>query len=145
MKRLKSCLVMSQDVITQHEIAQMLSDLGIEVIYYAASLEETLAITAERQPTHAFLDLEFETSFSDSFIMHMKQISRTKITLINRLGTNNSGKFKLDVKDNISLLKKPVTITLLNDIVHPDLSFGALLAEAESQLKEEGYWQSMSV
>ncbi|MDZ7807430.1 MAG: hypothetical protein U5K71_09985 [Gracilimonas sp.] len=144
MKRLKSCLVMSKDVITQHEIAQMLSDLGIEVIYYAESLEETLKITAEHQPTHAFLDLEFETSFSDSFITQMSQVSRTKITLIKKRGTSNSGELKLNIKGNVTILEKPVTITLLNDIVHPEFSFGALLAEAESQLKEEGYWQSMT-
>lgn len=145
MKRLKSCLVMSKDVITQHEIAQMLSDLGIEVIYYAESLEQTLAITAEHQPTHAFLDLEFETSFSNTFILQMNRISRTRITLIKRQGTSNSVELKLDMKEKLNILKKPVTITILNDIVHPNLSFGALLAEAESQLKEEGYWQSMSV
>lgn len=136
---------MSKDVITQHEIAQMISDLGIELIYHAGSLEETLAVIAEKQPTHAFLDLEYESSITESFIIQMKQISRTKLTLINKRGTNKIGEFKFDAKNNISLLKKPVTITLLNDIIHPDLSFGALLAEAESQLKEEGYWQSMSV
>lgn len=144
MKRLKSCLVMSKDVITQHEIAHMLSDLGIEIIYYAASLEETLAIISEQQPTHAFLDLEFETSIPDSIVEQMSTISRTRITLIKKRGTRNSGNLKLEMKGNITILEKPVTITLLNDIVHPDLSFGALLREAESQLKEEGYWQSMS-
>ncbi|HKK24807.1 MAG TPA: hypothetical protein VJ941_04230 [Gracilimonas sp.] len=144
MKRLKSCLVMSKDVITQHEIAHMLSDLGIEIIYYAASLEEALGIIAEQQPTHAFLDLEFETSFPDSIVEQMSTISRTRITLIKKRGTRNSGSLKLEMKGNITILEKPVTITLLNDIVHPDLSFGALLWEAESQLKEEGYWQSMS-
>lgn len=144
MKRLKSCLVMSKDVITQHEIAQMLSDLGIEIIYYAESLEETKEIIAKQQPTHAFLDLEFETSFSDSFISQMNQVSRTRITLIKRRGTKNSGDLKINIKGNVSILEKPVTITLLNDIVHPQFSFGALLAEAESQLKEEGHWQSMS-
>lgn len=144
MKRLKSCLVMSKDVISQHEIAQMLSDLGIEIIYYADSLEETLAISAEQQPTHAFLDLEYEPAFSDSFLSDMAQVSRTKVTLIKRRGTKNSGKLNLEPTGHVTILEKPVTITLLNDIVHPDLSFKALLAEAESQLREEGYWQSMS-
>jgi DNA-binding NarL/FixJ family response regulator len=135
---------MSKDVITQHEIAQMLSDLGIEVIYYTDSLEETLSIAAEQQPTHTFIDLEFETSFSDSFISQMSQVSSTKITLIKKRGTNNSYELKLNINGNVIVLEKPVTITLLNDIVHPELSFGALLAEAESQLKEEGYWQTMT-
>lgn len=135
---------MSKDVITQHEIAQMLSDLNIEIIYYADSLEETLDIITEHQPTHAFLDLEFETTFSNTYITKVNKVSKTKITLIKIRGTKNSSELKLNIKGKVNILEKPVTITLLNDIVHPELSFGALLAEAESQLREEGYWQSMS-
>lgn len=135
---------MSKDVITQHEITQMLFDLGIEIIYYADSLEETLEIVTKNQPTHAFLDLEYETTFSNTCISQLNKVSKTKITLIKKKGTKNSSEMKLNIKGNVTILEKPVTITLLNDIVHPELSFGALLAEAESQLKEEGYWQSMS-
>ncbi len=134
---------MSQDVVTQHEIAHMLSELKIEVIYYAYSLDEAMEIATKHQPTYSFLDLEFEDSFTNTFLEELNSSSRTKVTLIKKRGTKNSSEFKLNLPGNVTILEKPVTITLLNDIVHPELSFGALLAEAASMLNEEGPWRSI--
>lgn len=133
MKKRKSALVISDNVIVLQEMKRMLSELEIKHVFEAYDSNSGLKSAKKYQPVYTFLDMDLEQDSSLKIPELIESTISTRIILLKKKPASNevSKNFKY------TLLEKPVTLNRLNDIVHPNLSFAALLEEARALVKEE--------
>ena len=133
MKKVKSALVISDNIITIHDMKRMLGELEIKHVFEAYDSQTGLKSTKKYQPSFIFLDTDLEAGSAEQILELLESKVSGRIILMKKKFTSEKGYHN----SKHSVLEKPVTLNRLNDIVHPNLSFAALLDEARELVKEE--------
>lgn len=134
MKKRKSALVISDNVIVLQEMKRMLSSLEIKHLFEAYDSASGLESAKKHLPVYTFIDMDLENDASLKIRELIESKISTRIILLKKKGDLNN---KALNNSKYTHLEKPVTLNRLNDIVHPNLSFAALLQEARELVKEE--------
>jgi|GEM_PF-2419262 len=133
MKKRKSALVVSESPIVKQEMRRMLGELYVHNVFEAGGFETAAEIAKSEVPTFTFIDADSSPEMIQKLGSYLKSEVRTHIVFLKRKGT-----FNQDCNESLtSVLEKPVTLNRLNDIIHPTLSFGALIAEAQALIEQE--------
>ena len=134
MKKKKSALVISDNIVVVQEMKRMLTELEIKHVFEAYDSESGLESAKKHQPVFTFLDMDLESCSANQVLEAFESKVRTRIVLMKKKFTSDKQLFQ---NSKHTVLEKPVTLNRLNDIVHPSLSFAALLQEARELVKEE--------
>lgn len=142
MKSTKKALIISDNVRFTEELKELLNKLDIPVVMEANSDEKALGIFFTLNPTFTFLDLNSETTKTQSLAKVIEETEATKLSLLCK--KNHKLEWLLGESEKVCFIKTPITITKLNDVVNPHLSFANLLDEARSLLRRETKEQEFS-
>ncbi|WP_421775090.1 response regulator [Gracilimonas sp.] len=134
MKKKKSALIITDDIVLLQEMKRMLAELEIKHVFEAYDSKSGLDQVKKHQPVFTFLDLDIESDSAEHILARLESNSSTHLILLRKKQTSPSGK---KATSEYPTLEKPVTLNRLNDIVHPNLSFAALLMEANELIREE--------
>lgn len=135
MRSPKNALVISDNIQLIEELKRLLTKLDIPDVTTANYNEEAAGKFFTLMPAFTFLDLDSETLKNEPLIKVILESEATKLSLIYK--KNHKLEWLNEVSENIYFINKPVTITKLNDIVNPHLSFANLLEEAKALLRQE--------
>jgi DNA-binding NtrC family response regulator len=132
MKRRKSALVVSESPIVKQEMRRMLNELHVNRVFEARDIEAAVEIAQAEIPVFTFIDADANLELVEELATFLKSEINTKIIFLKRKDT-----FSQKNMGQLSVLEKPVTLNRLNDVIHPSLSFAALIAEAQSLIEQE--------
>ncbi|MEX2347810.1 MAG: hypothetical protein WD511_01205 [Balneolaceae bacterium] len=139
MKSSQIALIISDNSNLTGELKRLLKELEVNQIYVAKSSKDAISKFFLHMPDFTFIDLNSEN------IRTQKVIERSeagKLTLISK--SMSMVEELYTESERVCVIKKPITITKLNDIVNPHLSFANLLEEAKmlvSQENDSQEWQ----
>ncbi|MEQ8523228.1 response regulator [Gracilimonas sp.] len=134
MKKIKSALVISDNIIVLQEMKRMLANLEIKHVFEAYDSDSGLKSAKKYQPDYTFIDMDLGKNSSLKTLELIESKTSTRIILMEKKCVLKN---EILTNSKYTLLEKPVTLNRLNDIVHPNLSFAALLQEARKLVKEE--------
>lgn len=135
MKSTKKALIISDSVQFTEELKQLLNKLDIPIVMEANSNKKALGKFFTLNPTFTFLDLNSETIRTQWLAKVIEETEATKLSLLCK--KNHKLEWLLCESEKVCFIKTPITITKLNDVVNPHLSFANLLDEARSLLRKE--------
>jgi|TARA_R100001015_G_C4616524_1_gene172692 DNA-binding NtrC family response regulator len=133
MKKRKSALVVSESLIVKQEMRRMLGELYVHNVFEARDFDTAAETSKSKAPTFTFIDADSDPEMVLKLGSYLKSEVKTRIVFLKRKGTFNKG----NDEGSISVLEKPVTLNRLNDVIHPTLSFSALIAEAQALIERE--------
>lgn len=135
MKSSKNALIISDNIQLTEELKRLLAELDISDVRVAISNEKAVSALFADVPTFTFLDLDSETIKTQPLA---KIIQNSEVTKLSLISTKNHDHNCFYAKsENVCFIRKPVTLTKINDIVNPHLSFANLLEEAKALLRQE--------
>ncbi len=134
MKKKKSAFIISDDIVLLHEMKRMLAELEIKHLYEAYDSKSGLNQAKKYQPVFTFLDMDIESDSAEHILARLESEVRTHLILLQK---NRAPSDRIKAASQYPALFKPVTLNRLNDVVHPNLSFAALLKEASELIREE--------
>lgn len=135
MKSLKNALIISDSIQLTEELKRLLAELDIPDVRVAISNEKAVSALFADVPAFTFLDLDSETIKTQPLAKIIQNSEVTKLSLIST--KNHDYEWFYGEYENVCFIRKPVTLTKLNDIVNPHLSFANLLEEAKALLRKE--------
>lgn len=135
MKSAKKALIISDNIPLTEELKRLLDNLEVKLVTSVHSDKEALDKFFTLKPDFTFLDLDSETIRTQALAKALKNSEATKLSLI--CTKNHKLEWIYGDTENIVFIKKPITLTKLNDIVNPHLSFSNLLDEAKALLRQE--------
>jgi|AntRauTorckE6833_2_1112554.scaffolds.fasta_scaffold01058_10 DNA-binding NtrC family response regulator len=142
MKSSQNTLIISDNIQLVEELKRLLQELEVKHIQVAKSGKEAICKFFDQMPAFTFLDMNSESIQTSALAKVIERSEATKLTLIYR--SMSLAEELLTESDRVCVIKKPITITKLNDIINPDLSFANLLEEARmlvSQESDSQEWQ----
>lgn len=135
MRSPKNTLVISDNIHLIEELKRLLAQLDIPDIAVANSDKEAVNKFLTAMPAFTFLDLDSETIKTEPLVKVIQNSNATTLSLIYK--KDHKFEWLDEIPEKIYFINKPVTLTKLNDIVNPHLSFANLLEEAKALLRQE--------
>lgn len=135
MRSPKNALVISDNIHLIEELKRLLAQLDIPDIAIANSDKEVVDKFLTAMPAFTFLDLDSEAIKTKPLVKTIQSSNATTLSLIYK--KDHKLEWLDEAPEKIYFINKPVTLTKLNDIVNPHLSFANLLEEAKELLRQE--------
>ncbi|MEX0722584.1 MAG: hypothetical protein WD053_01835 [Gracilimonas sp.] len=142
MKSSQIALIISDNSNLTGELKRLLKELEVNQIYVAKSSKDAISKFFLHMPDFTFIDLHSETIRTHALAKVIERSGADKLTLISK--SMSMVEELYTESECVFVIKKPITITKLNDIVNPHLSFANLLEEAKmlvSQENDSQEWQ----
>ena len=137
MKKKKSALVISDNLLVILEMERLLPELEVEHVFKAQDSETGLKKAKNLQPDFTFVDMDLKTDSANIIVTQLELSEETQIVLLKK---KFRAKNICHEDSKFSELEKPITLNRLNDIVRPEMSYAALLQEAQSLLEYNSHY-----